>query len=168
MMASEATKICRWIIMSNKIFYWWAFLGLLPLEKPVQLLGQDHRTKRNKNMHPTPERLKKLHCARQLTFQVGLILFKSMYMETVRDNLGRQNVASVEGSWPACNPREGWLATRTVSSEAARQLAVLPPPSLLMSLYYMSGSGMTPPSVIRSSDKHCYLQPEIATISTEV
>lgn len=42
------------------------------------------------------------------------------------------------------------------------------PPSLLMSLYYMSGSGLTPPPVIRSADKHSYLRPEIATMSTEV
>jgi hypothetical protein len=32
----------------------------------------------------------------------------------------------------------------------------------------MSGSGLTPPPVIRSADKHSYLQPEVATISTEV
>jgi hypothetical protein len=37
-----------------------------------------------------------------------------------------------------------------------------------MSLYYMSGSGLTPPPVIRSADKHSYLRPEIATMSTEV
>jgi len=136
MMASEATKICWRIVMHDRIFYWCAFVGLLhnlkmsfrttgatPWTRPLLI----SRTKRNKDLHLTPERLKNVHWAATHIWSM-LNTFQIDVHETVRDNLGRQNVASVEGSWPACNPREGWLATRTVSSEAARQLAVLPPP----------------------------------------
>ena len=138
MVASEAIKICWWIVMHDTTIYWCAFVGLLhnlkmsfrttgmtPSTRPLPI----SRTKRNKDVHPTPERLKNVHfAATHIWSMLNTCTFQIDVYETVRDNLGRQNVASVEGSWPACNPREGWLATRTVSSEAARQLAVLPPP----------------------------------------
>jgi hypothetical protein len=65
--------------------------------------------------------------------------------------------------------RQGWLATETVSSEAARQLAVLPPAplipvneSLLHERLQLDAS-----TLIRVSDKDGYLQPKTATIRTE-
>ena len=136
MMASEANKMLWRIAMHEGIFYWCAFVGLLhnlkmsfrttgttPWTRP--LLISRIKRKRTCIQHQSGWRT---YIARQLTFWSMVNTFQIEVYETVRDNLGRQNVASVEGSWPACNPREGWLATRTVSSEAARQLAVLPPP----------------------------------------